>query len=553
MTVVAGVDIGNSTTEIVISEGLNPVAWDRRPTRGRKGSAESIRAASALLRNIQRGAGASAEHVVVAPWRPVLTESAVVHEQPPDTGRVQLVHCAQHSVVGNSAVCGQPWDISTEPPQSITLIAVVVPAMGYTEAAMRINELFASGVDIAGVIVARDEAVLISARISRQVPVVDGADVEMALCATSLFLEVRPPGQTVQTATDVWALRSALTENGIELDALGLIARWVKDERAVIIGVLENAPQLENIPNTASVTWRTGNSIDLFSAIERFIDQPVGVVRSLELENIRKTADVWGVDLTSALFNRGIRVSNKIRTVVIASLSRSSLESGSALYDEFEVPVHSVASESAAAAVGARTTPGLSENALILDIGGGTIDLVGDQGISAAGAGELLSTAVAQVLDVPRGAADWIKRGPARRLDSPQVLLSEDGFRNFVSGTDAPIPANLLGSLVTPGPGGYIPFGQGLQPAEWRIMRQSLKKEVIAENVGRILRTYCECEQSSLPFDIVIVGGPAADDELLPVLGELQLVGALGRGNVAGKLGHRYAVAYGLTQSLDYM
>ena len=310
---------------------------------------------------------------------------------------------------------------------------------------------------------------------------------------------------------------------------------------------------MENISDTASVTWRSGKSIDLFSAIGSFIEQPVGIVQSLTLENSRKTADVWGVDVTSSLFNRGIRVSSKVRTLVIASLSHSSIDSGNVLSDEFEVPVTRVASESAAAAVGACTTPGLPDNALILDIGGGTIDLVGDQGISAAGAGELLSAAVAQVLDVPRGAADWIKRGPARRLESPQVLLGEDGFRDFISEEGVPIPVNSLGSLVTHGPGGYIPFGPGLQPAEWRIMRQSLKKDVIAENVGRILRTYCESGKSPPPYNIVVVGGPAADDELLPVLGELQLVGGLGRGNVAGKLGHRYAVAYGLTQSLEIL
>ncbi|KAA3621311.1 MAG: hypothetical protein DWQ08_14260, partial [Proteobacteria bacterium] len=47
--------------------------------------------------------------------------------------------------------------------------------------------------------------------------------------------------------------------------------------------------------------------------------------------------------------------------------------------------------------------------------------------------------------------------------------------------------------------------------------------------------------------DVVIVGGPAGDDELLPAIGRLGNVKAYGRGNVAGCLGHRYAVAYGLT------
>ena len=108
-----------------------------------------------------------------------------------------------------------------------------------------------------------------------------------------------------------------------------------------------------------------------------------------------------------------------------------------------------------------------------------------------------------------------------------------------------------MGMLVTPGPVGLLPFGQDLQPSEWRIIRQSLKLEIIAKNVSRIINTYKEIKESSgldESFDIVVVGGPAEDDELLPALGRLPEIKGLGRGNVAGKLGHRFAVAYGLTQ-----
>ena len=105
--------------------------------------------------------------------------------------------------------------------------------------------------------------------------------------------------------------------------------------------------------------------------------------------------------------------------------------------------------------------------------------------------------------------------------------------------------------LVTPGPVVLLPFGRNMQPAEWCIIRQSLKLEIIARNVSRILQTYSDRMESGESFDIVIVGGPAEDDELLPVLGRLPEVRGLGRGNVAGSLGHRFAVAYGLTQYND--
>jgi hypothetical protein len=93
------------------------------------------------------------------------------------------------------------------------------------------------------------------------------------------------------------------------------------------------------------------------------------------------------------------------------------------------------------------------------------------------------------------------------------------------------------------GPSGYLAFGSGFSPAEWRIARQGLKASVIAANVERIVSS----ADLSAPVDVIVVGGPAADDELVPLLSQLPSLRNVGRGNVAGKLGHRYAVAYGLT------
>ena len=569
MVLVAGVDIGNSTTEIVISDGSEPVAHDRRPTRGMKGSQESIRAAAALLRHLERSSGYKAGHVITAPWNPVTTEAVAIQEEPPDTGRIQLISCAQHSVVGDKAVSGKPWDItiplpgSNSEPDSTSgadcesIIAMVPGKVGYKEAVALLNQAIARNTGICGVVVANDEAVLISSRITKSLPIVDGADIDMALLAKQLFLEVRPSGKVVQTATDVWALHSALQTKENEVNSLGLIARWVRDDRAAIIGVFENFERQSTPLSKETITWASGETVNLFNATKSFADHPVNAAQSLNLGAMRPVTDVWGVDISKVLVDRGLRSNSRSRNIVVASVNHRNSESHEQLANIFSVPVSIVESETAAALIGARSTPGLPDHSLILDIGGGTIDLIGESGISAAGAGELLSIAVAKVLNVPKGAADWIKRGPAQRVESPQVLLNEDGSRGFTSetaGAGSSVPATLLGSLVTPGPSGLLPFGRDLQPSEWRIIRQSLKLEIIANNVARILRSYSDMsrdmsrDMKKNTFDIVIVGGPAADDELLPVLGRLPMVGGMGRGNVAGKLGHRYAVAYGLTQ-----
>ncbi len=542
MTRIAGVDIGNSTTEVVIVEDGRPLAWRRRPTRGSKGSGGSIRAAASLLRAIESEQGIKADRVVVAPWHPVATRTLCLSEPPPDTGRLAVIDCQGQSISGNAAVAGIPWDVRTPPPPAEAAIAIVPPKVGYRQAAARVREARGLGCDVVGVAAALDEAVLITARLDADIPVVDGIDTVAALGCRRLLLEVRPPGHRVATATDVWALSAMLATDDGDRDALPRVARWVRDARAVVIGVCERPPAKAEPVAAITVTWAAGGHCELFDAVERLRRLPVGAVVACGAEGDAAIRDLWAVDITTAVAAHGIGSAERGRDVVVASLAEVAAGADHDLQAIFGIPVEVAGSEAAAAAAGARTTPGLDGDALVLDIGGGTIDLIGSDGITAAGAGELLTVAVARLLDVPRGAADWIKRGPARRVESPGVLLDENGSRQFCD--DAANRVRAVGTLVAPGPGGAMSFGGGLQPAEWRIMRQSLKQEVIAANIGRVLESR---GVGGVPRPVVIVGGPAGDDELLPSIGRLKGVAAFGRGNVAGVLGHRYAVAYGLT------
>ena len=151
----------------------------------------------------------------------------------------------------------------------------------------------------------------------------------------------------------------------------------------------------------------------------------------------------------------------------------------------------------------------------------------------------MLTPAVATYLRLPRGAADWVKRGPCSRLEAPQVALAEDGVRTFL---DRPAPLAAIGSLVAAGPAGLLPFGGSLAPAAWRSLRLRLKQRVLADNLARAMGSLGEQAQ-----DVLLVGGVAGDEELLGLLRPILAGVAVGRADVAGRLGHRYAVAYGLT------
>ena len=546
MGLVAGIDIGNSTTEIVIASGSEPIAWDRRPTRGMKGSEASIKAAVSLLQSLQREHQLTIEKVVVAPWQPVETLTSTIHEPLPDTGRLQILKTAHQSVVGDGWAIGQPWLITQAAMSEVSLIAVVPSGVGFEFAAAAINRELENGSNIVGAVIADDEAVLVAKRVSADIPIADGVDTEIARTAQRLFLEVRPQNSSLKIATDVWALRSALELSEMDASPLNEIVRWVKNERTALIGLFSET-QISNPINNGFIDWIDGTTTELFEAIAKIENSLIGDVSRIAISDPISTSDIWAFDITKVLADRGLRQVGHTRDLALAQLSPHSSSSNLDLSEMFKVPVVVAESESFAARIGATSTPGVGSGAAILDIGGGTIDLISEVELSAAGAGELLTAAVAFALDTSRGAADWIKRGPAQRLESPQVLLSEDGSKNFVSEA-APYPASAMGSLVTPGPAGFLTFGQNLQPAEWRIMRQGLKQAAIGMNVARLIRSLESKTGTAKDLDLVVVGGPVADDELLPVIGAIPGVKGIGRGNVAGKLGHRYAVAYGLSQ-----
>ena len=203
--------------------------------------------------------------------------------------------------------------------------------------------------------------------------------------------------------------------------------------------------------------------------------------------------------------------------------------------------VRVVTSEAEAAALGALTTPGAPHDAAVCDMGGGTIDLVcGDERITAAGAGELLTTAVAQALDLQMKSAEYVKRFSSFRAEGPHVVHYEDGSRGFV---DAALPSDAIGRLCYAGGRSSRPFSDLLAPEEWRSLRLAIKRSVIGANVSRCL-TWLRVR----PRVVLLCGGAALDAEAVRIVGDsLRGTGTtVGKANVGGAYGPRYGVAMGL-------
>jgi hypothetical protein len=552
VTVIAGVDVGNATTEVVLVSGGEILGAGRVPTRGRKGSAASLRGAAALVRRLERQLGGVAGEARIAPLRAVDTSVLTVPDAVAPAGRLRVLAAGVPTPGGTGACVGPPLSLADPGPRDGPVVAVVPPGLRYDEAAARLRALLTAGTRIGAVLVAGDEGVLIANRLPGELPVIDQVDAGAAAACQLLAVEVRPPGHTLRLLADPVALGARFGLRADEAGDAAAIGRALADHANAVVGLLA-APALPEVPAEPWVMTAEDGCLPLRVACARLGGWPVGAVRAFGTGTAAtgtKVDDLFAVDLAAAAEAATARQGSTGRAVLVASLSRTGNEqAAAALADLLDMPAHSPVTEPAAARLGALTTPGARDDAVVVDLGAGTIDVIAGgatgRSVVAAGAGELLTATVAEMLGISRAAADWVKRGPCVRLDGGQRFEAEDGTRGFL---DVPAPASAAGMLAVDGPGGWLPFDRRHGPGEWRAIRLRLKLAVLAANFRRAVRTLGQD-----PEQVLVVGGPAGDEELLGVLARMLPDGvAAGRGHVGGTcpgqpLGHRYAVALGLT------
>ena len=568
--VIAGVDVGNATTEVaVVAEG-RLLGTDRLPTRGRKGSPESLRGAASLVRRLERRLGGQVDEARVAPLRAVDTTTMTVPQLPPSTGRLRLLAAGVATPGGSGACVGTPLRLDGPVPATSpagAVIATVPPGLGYARAAERLRGLIRAGVPVAAVLVAGDEGVLVANRLDTQIPVIDQVDVAGVSACPLVAVEVRPPGQPLTLLTDPVALGAALGLPDSEAGDAATLSRSLLDYSNAVVGYAAAGPGAAAPAGPGPPEpWvlANGERVALRLACAQLPDWPVGRVSAVDAgadgtgadgtgadgraaSGPAEVDDLFALDLAAVGDTATARRGSLGRAVLVASLQRLAAGSDHAgqLSELLGRPVRCLLTEPGAARLGALTTPGARPDAAVVDVGAGTIDVIAPGAeVVAAGAGELLTAAVAETLGISRAAAEWVKRGPCLRVDGGQRFEAEDGGRGFL---DRPAPASAAGTLAVMGPAGLLPFDRTHSPAEWRAVRLRLKQAVFAVNLRRALATL-----GAGLGQVLIVGGPAGDDEMLGVLlRSLPGAVAVGRGNVGGTLagtpaGHRYAAALGL-------
>jgi Diol dehydratase reactivase ATPase-like domain/DD-reactivating factor swiveling domain len=558
VTVVAGIDIGNHTTEIVLARigagGVETIAQGQAPTRGRKGSVESLEGAAALLRKIEVDADLKVDRLLLSALRPVDTATAPL--PPPSSPRSPVrslrrpdasTPAGAGSAVGRHVTLNRLSGNIIEGPAIVSVDA----GIDFEVAAREISVAVDRGWRIVGVIAAEDDAVLIRNRISVDVPVVDEVDLNGLASGVLVAVEVVGEGRAYRAMADPIALCAALELGHDQIQDVAEFTRELADSPAIAVTRRTGHPDSPAVDDDYVDCTVDGNLVRYSPAQAHSVLrlEPPGNVVAVRLRSIPTAKhgiavdDAFFTDLSSidngAWLRRG--VADTRGTVVALLAAEHAADAAATLADLAGRPTETLAGEPQAAAVGAGTTPGLPPDSVVCDIGGGTIDLIGtNRTVVAAGAGEAITTAVAQVLGIPRALAERVKRSPALRVEGPHVAHEEDGRRLFL---DSPAPADAIGRLCTRGAAGLVPFSNKLAAEEWRSLRLAIKQETVAANITRCMRAFDEP-----PTALVLAGGGALDDELLRTVGESlrSIPVVVGRANIDGVHGPRFAVASGL-------
>jgi hypothetical protein len=555
---VAGIDVGNHTTEIVLarvgSGTVEQIEHGQAATRGRKGSRESLEGAAALLHSLEIESGTSAELLLLAALRPVDTSTAPI---PPASSPRSPVKSLRK--IDASTPAGTGLGVGRNVPLADLAGAVrggptivsVGAAIDFEVAASEISAAATRGWHVVGVIAAQDDAVLIRNRISIDVPVVDEVDVDGVAPGALVAVEVVAEGRAYRETADPIALCVALEIGHDQIQEVAEFTRELADSPAIAVTPRVEPPEPPSVDDDYVDCAVDGRTVRYTPAQAHSVLrlEPPGHAVEVRLHSIPTAQDGIAVDdafftdLSSidngAWLRRGVA---DTRGTVVALLAADLVaDAAETLRELTGRPARTIAAEPEAAAAGARTTPGLPPGTVVCDIGGGTIDLIGvDRSVTAAGAGEAITTAVARVLSIPRALAERVKRSPALRVEGPHVAHEEDGRRLFL---DNPAPADAIGRLCTRGTAGLVPFSNKLAAEEWRSLRLAIKQETVAANIVRGLRAFDES-----PPALVLAGGGALDDELLRTVGESLRASSVvvGRASIDGLHGPRFAVASGL-------
>ncbi len=602
---IAGVDIGNSTTEVCIAAktdtgNLKFLASAVNSTTGIKGTADNVAGILEALEEACSKAGIKVGHL----------SSIRINEAAPVISDIAMETISETVIIESSMIGhnpGTPGGIGlgvgvTVPVESLLkqqkpsdLIVVVPKSYDFEDAASVINKGFEMGLNITGAIVHKDDAVLINNRLTRRIPIVDEVElIDKVPLGKLAAVEVANNGETIKVLSNPYGLATIFGLSPNETKSIIPISRSLIGNRSAVVIKTPHGDVKSNKIAAGTLTF-TGSDrskeIDVMSGAEKIMEAAgsVGVIEDVlgetgteagnMLHRVRevmarlthqqpdsmKIQDVLAVDtFVPVKVNGGLAgeyaLENAVLIAAMVKTSRLPMQNiASELSEKTGVFVKIAGAEANMALLGALTTPGTEKPIAIVDMGGGSTDaaLVSKDGIvksvHLAGAGDLVTKLINSELALnDLELAEAIKKYPLARVESPLYLRFEDGTVKYC---ETPLDPGLFARIVVIADSQLIPIktARQLSIEKIKLVRQEAKKKVFAANAVRALKAVSPDNNLRNIDFVVMVGGSALDFEIpeiiTQILANYNIVA--GRGNIRGTEGPRNAVATGLILSND--
>ena len=599
MGMVAGIDIGNATTEVALAERrggeLRFLASSTIPTTGIKGTEANIKGVVHALRVALDSAGRSLRDVDLirineaAPvigdvametiTETIITESTMIGHNPATPGGLGI------GVGQTIRIDDLPGTSTAEP-----LIVVADRRHAYDDVARRINEA-GDRLTIAGAILQADDGTLVHNRLQSKIPIVDEVSlIDKVPIGMLAAIEVAEVGHIVETLSNPFGLATLFGLDAADTKQVVPLARSLVGNRsAVVIKTPKGDVKERRIP-AGTLTFRGENrnvevdvdrgseaimaSAQQVRAIDDIVGQPGTNVGGM-MEKVRVTMggltghsprDIRITDLLAVDTQVPKQVSGGIANefsmeaavgiAVMVKTDRLQMQRIAAdMAAELGIRVEVGGVEADMAIRGALTTPGTAAPIAILDIGAGSTDASvmhadgSGTSIHLAGAGNMVTLMIQSELGLDAwDTAEDIKRHPLARVETVFNIRHEDGTVQFF---DEPLPPHTYARVVVLKPEGMVPLDLDLPMETIRQVRIRAKERVFVTNAVRALRKVSPTDNVRDIDFVVLVGGSALDFEIpqlvTKALAEYRVVA--GHANIRGTEGPRNAVATGLALS----
>ncbi|EAY3716913.1 diol dehydratase reactivase subunit alpha [Salmonella enterica] len=601
MQYIAGIDIGNSSTEVALaalsdSGELIIKSSSLAETTGIKGTLRNVFGIQEALALAAKNAGINISDISLIRineatpvigdvametiTETIITESTMIGHNPKTPGGVGL----------GVGVTITPQELLTYPADK-PYILVVSSAFDFADVATMINAAARAGYQLTGVILQQDDGVLVSNRLEKPLPIVDEVRyIDRIPLGMLAAIEVAVPGKVIETLSNPYGIATVFNLNSEETKNIVPMARALIGNRsAVVVKTPSGDVKARAIPagNIELLSQGRTQRVDIAAGADAImkavsncprLDNVTGEAGTNiggMLEHVRQTmaeltnkpsAEIFIQDLLAVDTSVPVNVTGGLagefsleQAVGIASMVKSDRLQMAMIAREIEqklsINVQVGGAEAEAAILGALTTPGTARPLAILDLGAGSTDasIINPKGeiiaTHLAGAGDMVTMIIARELGLnDRYLAEEIKKYPLAKVESLFHLRHEDGSVQFFP---APLPPEVFARVCVVKPGELVPLPGDIALEKVRAIRRSAKERVFVTNALRALRQVSPTGNiRDIPF-VVLVGGSALDFEVpqlvTDALAHYRLVA--GRGNIRGTEGPRNAVATGLILS----